>query len=322
MTPAPVPSRISVVIPIWRSERWITGCLDALTEQVGGTPPIVVVDNASGDGASRIAREHRSRPLVLAQSGNLGFAAAANVGIAAIETPSVALLNPDTVAEPDWLTAALGALDDAGPRCGSIASLMLSMEDPGRVDDAGDELSWYGAATKRGHGEPAERWLEPGPVFSASAGAAVYRREMLEDVGGFDERFFAYLEDVDVGLRGQLLGWECRYAPTARVHHAGGGSGARRADYVRWTARNRLLVFWRSIPASLLRRHAGHLMRGTLFFALAHRRPIESLRGWRQARRWWPEVRAEQSRFERRRKLSDADVEALLHSRPPWMHGR
>src|SRR5262249_39310360 len=157
---------------------------------------------------------------------------AVNLGIRAARGEYVALLNTDTVARPDWLAALVRALDESPPETGAVASKMLSLDDASRIDDAGDALARTGAAENRGHGEPAHRFTRRDEVFSVCAGAALYRRSFLDAVRAFDARFFAYLEDVDLGLRGRLLGFRYVFEPAAEVLHKGHGSELPRADYV------------------------------------------------------------------------------------------
>ncbi len=303
-------ARVTVVIPSWSSERWLPGCLQALSRQSYRSFSVLVVE---GGGAGAAPALPAAPPATLLRlPSNRGFAAAANAGWRASETPYVALLNPDTLPEAGWLEALVQCLDGAGERTGSVASKMLQMERGDRIDDAGDGLTWYGAAFKRGRDAPESAYGERDEVLSACAGAALYRRSMLADLGGFDEAFGSYLEDLDLGLRARLLGWHCLYEPAARVLHQGGGSGLARGAYVRMATANRALLLAKSLPASLARRHWRQLLWGQIYFALAYRRPFASLRGYARALVRLPHVRRERRRLLARRVLSDREIEALL----------
>ena len=155
--------------------------------------------------------------------------------------------------DPGWLAELVAALD-ADPGAGSAASKLRMLREPGVLDGAGDLVTWYGATWRRGHGEPDRgQYDEPGVVASPCAGAALYRRAALEEVGGFDERFFAYLEDADWGLRAQLAGWPCRWVPTAVAYHLGGATSRRMGDLeTELIARNTLALVLKSFPAARL----------------------------------------------------------------------
>ena len=186
-------------------------------------------------------------PRVLALGRNTGFAYAANRGIEAVSAEAVALVNTDVVLAPDWLERALARLEDDA--VGSVATKMVLLDDPGVVDDAGDELRRDGVAHQRGHGRRDDgRFDVPGEVFSACAGAAVYRRAAVLDAGGFDERFFSYLEDVDLGLRLRLAGWRCAYEPVVARHARHGSSGQLAQGVDAWVARNTLLLVAKAFP--------------------------------------------------------------------------
>jgi GT2 family glycosyltransferase len=192
---------------------------------------------------------------------------------------------------------------------------MLSLDDPGRIDDAGDGLAWTGAAEKLGHGEPAHRFTQRSEVFSVCAGAALYRRTFLDAVGGFDERFFAYLEDVDLGLRGRLLGYRYLFEPAAEVLHKGHGSALPRADYVRLSTRNRVMLFAKSMPGSLLLKHLPRLLYGQLYFAIVYRRPGASLAGYVSLVPCLAHIWRERRRARASRRLHVAEIDGLLTTR-------
>lgn len=301
---------VTVVIPTWNSGRWLPGCLEALGRQTLAPREVLVADSASTDGSLEALAGRSIR--VLSLPSNRGFAAAANAGWQAAHSPWIALLNPDTRPEPDWLQALVEALTAAGPEVWAVASKMLRMDDPERVDDAGDQLSRFGAAVKRGHGEPAAAWERADEVLSPCAGAALYRRAVLAELGGFDETFESYLEDLDLGLRARLAGWRCRFEPRARVLHHGGGAGLARGRYVRLVTCNRLLLLAKNLPARLLARHALRLARGQLYFLVAYHRPLASLLGTLRFLRRLPALAASRRRVQRTRRASVEEIDGSL----------
>jgi GT2 family glycosyltransferase len=235
----------AAVVPNWNGARWLPGCLASLRAQDRPFDAIVVVDNGSTDGsADGLGPDVR----VVRLGCNRGFAAAANRGIAEARTDFVALVNSDVELEPDWLAGMLGAAAD-GDDVGAVACKMVTLRDPAILDDTGDFLRRDGVCEQRGRGRRDDgRWDAPGEVFAACAGAALYRRAAVEAVGGFDERLFSYLEDVDLGLRLRLAGWRARYEP-AVARHAGGGSAGQLARPVSaWVERNTLLLVAKAFP--------------------------------------------------------------------------
>lgn len=273
-------AKVTIVIPVWNGAAWLPDCLRALEAQSFRDFAVTVVDNGSTDNSRALARAGFPRAELIVLDRNLGFAAAVNAGIRRCRSEYVALLNTDTRPGPAWLLNLVRVMDASEPDVWSLASRMLSMANPEIADDCGDVLSWQGAAGKRGHGLPAARFDQAEEVFSACAGAALYRRAILETLGGFDERFFAYLEDVDLGLRARLRGYRCLFVPAAEVLHQGHGSGMPHDRYVRLITRNRLMLLFKNIPGRLLVRHAFSLLYGQLFFLVMYRRPLSVLAGF------------------------------------------
>ena len=213
--------RAALVIPNYNGARWLPGVLESVAAQTMTPAEVLVVDDGSTDGSATLAEGFEGvRVLRLGRNG--GFARAANAGIAAVSAEAVALVNTDVVLTPDWLERALGALGDGDA---AVATKLVDLEDPAILYSAGDVLRRDGVCEQRGRFERDDgRFDEPGEVFSACAGAAVYRRAALQAAGGFDERLGMYLEDVELGLRLRLAGWACRWEPRAVARHAGGGS--------------------------------------------------------------------------------------------------
>ncbi len=241
-------STVAVVIPNWNGRDWLPACLAAVSAQQRAPDEVIVVDNGSVDGSlDYLAREHPDVRLI-ALGHNTGFAHAANVGWRAARTDHVALINTDVVLADDWLAQMLAAID-ADSETGAVACKMVSLADPGRVYDAGDILRRDGVCEQRGRFMADDgRFDAPGEVFAACAGAALYRRAALDAVGGFDERYFAYLEDVDLGLRVRLAGWGCRYQPVVARHAGEGSSHQLPGGHHRLVTRNTVLLVAKAFP--------------------------------------------------------------------------
>ena len=304
--------RVSVVIPNYNGAAWLPRCLEALAQQEYRDFEVILVDDGSTDESVALVGDRYPEARLVVLDNNTGFASAVNRGIAIARGSYVVLLNNDTVAEPGWLTALVRLADTSPTDVGAIASKMLRMEDPDRVDDAGDALSWTGDAEKLGHQQPAGDFVERREVFSVCAGAALYRQFFLEAAGGFDERFFAYLEDVDLGLRGRLLGYRYLFEPAARVLHHGQGSGLSRRLYVRLITRNRLMLFLKSVPLSLLVKHLPQILRGQIHFLIAYRKPWQSLRGYASLIACIPHILRERGKMSSSRRIPSSRLDAML----------
>ena len=249
---------VAVVIPNFNGARWLPGVLDSVAAQTVAPAEVVVVDDGSTDGSLALLAERFPDVRVVALPANGGFARTANAGLAAVGGEAVALLNTDVVLAPDWLERAVAALE-AAPHAAAVATKMVDLDDPSLLYDAGDVLRRDGACEQRGRFErDTGRYDAPGEVFSACAGAALYRRAAVLAVGGFDERFGTYLEDVDLGLRLRLAAWRCRWEPRAVARHAGGGSSGgapprpRRVGGAQHAAARRALVPRALAPARAL----------------------------------------------------------------------
>jgi GT2 family glycosyltransferase len=243
---------ISVVIVNWNRRDFLRACLASLARQTGVEFETIVVDNGSCDGSAELA-ETEFAARVIRNSGNRGFCAANNQGIGAARGEFVALLNNDAEAEPGWLAALLRACMRA-PEVGMAASKVLVWEDPRRIDKVGHLI--YPDGQNRGRGSGAldiGQFDREEEVLWPDGCAAMYRKEMLDRIGGFDEDFFAYGDDAELGLRARIAGWKCIYTPEAVVrHHRGSTLGKDSAWRLELIERNRLLLALKLFPWSLL----------------------------------------------------------------------
>jgi GT2 family glycosyltransferase len=251
---------VSVVIPTWNGRTMLDAALGSLERQSLAPLEVIVVDNGSADGTAEHLAERWRWVTVVALPENVGFAAGVNRGLARARGEFVALVNNDVELHPDCLRElGEGLAGDAG--AASAASKMLRFDDRTVIDAAGDTLRWSGIALERGQGERDEgQYDEPERVFSACAGAALYRRSAFEQVGPFDEAFFAYLEDVDWGFRAQLAGYGCVYVPTAVAYHVRAATTRRegRPDpfFYGLPRRNNVWLVLKDYPGSALLRYA------------------------------------------------------------------
>jgi GT2 family glycosyltransferase len=233
---------VTVVVPTLAADETLAECLDSLARQTFRDFEIIVVDNSG-----RKAVEPRAGIRVISNDKNVGFGAAFNQAFRASAATFLAILNDDASAHPEWLGALLSAVE-ARPDVGMCASRVLLASD-GRLDSAGMLLCGDGSSKQRGHLEAPEKYPRRQEVLLPSGSAAFYRREMLEEIGLFDESFFLYCEDTDLGLRARWAAWECLYVPDAvvehRYSHSAGKASALKAYYVE---RNRLFLAVKNLP--------------------------------------------------------------------------
>lgn len=250
---------IDIVIPTWNGKTHLANCLRSLAGQTYGRYVVIVVDNGSTDGTLDLIRNHHPGVRLIALPENRGFSAAVNLGIGAGSSPLVFLLNNDTEAASDCLAELVRAAEDHGN--GFFAPKMLSYRERDVLDGAGEGYLRGGVGYRLGSMErDSEIYNRQRQVFGACGGAALYRRDMLERIGLFDEDFFAYLEDVDLNVRANRAGYTCLYVPSARVYHIGSATSGSRINpfTVRLSTRNNLfllvknysLIYWlRFLPA-------------------------------------------------------------------------
>lgn len=231
----------------------LRACLKSLLDQTWPRLEILVVDNGSPDHSTEVVSSFADRGIrLLALTENRGFAAAVNLGVRQARGELVALLNNDAVASPEWVEQLVSGVD-AAPDVGMCASKIL-FHGSDVIDKAGHLIFPDGQNRGRGTGERDRgQYDRTREVLAADGCAALYRREVLQQVGGFDENFFAYAEDADLGLRARRLGWRCLYVPGAVVHHHHSSTlGPYSPRKIYWVERNRLWLALKNFPLPLL----------------------------------------------------------------------
>jgi GT2 family glycosyltransferase len=249
-------------------ERCLLSARAALREIDGAGELILILNGAASD--ERPANDELYEGIdILYEPENIGFAAAVGKGVGRAGSEWLALLNDDATIEPQALARMLAAGTSAAD-VGSVAAQMRFADRPQIINSAGIEVDRLGVAYDRLLGKPFDAGeTETTEVFGASGGAALYRREMLSDIGGFDESFFAYLEDVDVAWRARMKGWRCLYVPGAVVSHqhsATLGHGSTRKYYL--VGRNRIRLLAKNADPRLLRRYGLWMLANDLAYVL------------------------------------------------------
>jgi GT2 family glycosyltransferase len=310
---------VSVIVVNMSASHLLDKCLGSLSAQSQPPDEVIVVDNGSSDGSVDLVQARFPHVHLLALSYNAGFSRANNLGIRHARGEYVALLNNDAEPAPGWLGELVAALE-ANPDIGSCASKIVLHQDPGVVDSCGDSYSVDGTPGKIGHLEPVAESSRPQEVFGACAGAAIYRRSMLEELGGFDEDFFMVYEDSDLSFRARLRGHKCLYVPTAIVrHHVSASLGVLSDDAVYYAQRNLEYVFFQNMPTRLLVKYlpVHVLTNGFRFLAhMARRQTRIFLKAKIDALRNLPRVLEKRRTIQRGRRVSSLEIDALLTRRP------
>lgn len=241
--------KVSVVIPNYNGAQFLPDCLNSLKKQRFQEFEVILVDNGSEDESISTALHVYPELRLVELKENTGFAYAVNAGIRAAKGEYVILLNNDTIAFPGFVENQYKMIRNK-PRVFSCSALMLQNKNRDRVDDAGDGMCALGWSFALGKDKPVSGFGVPHEVFASCGGAAIYRRELLFELGLFDNEFFAYLEDMDIAYRARLAGYKNLYNPHARVYHVGSGStGSRYNEFkVRLAARNSMYLLRKNMP--------------------------------------------------------------------------
>lgn len=264
-------NKVTVVIPNFNGMKFLKDCLDALARQSYTAFETLVIDNASSDESVSFIRENYPDVKVMVMEKNLGFSGGVNVGIKASRTPYVLLLNNDTEVDRNFIKEMLRAIQQSRDIF-SVSSKMIQFHDRGKIDDAGDLYCILGWAFQRGVAHSASSYRKQADIFSACAGASIYRRRVFKQIGYFDEMHFAYLEDIDLGYRAKIYGYRNIYCPKAVVYHVGSGtSGSKYNTFkVKLAARNSIYLNYKNMPVLQLLLNmpfllAGHIVKWRFF---------------------------------------------------------
>ncbi|MBI4815141.1 MAG: glycosyltransferase family 2 protein [Deltaproteobacteria bacterium] len=317
-------ARTTVIVLNWNGKDLLEECLTSLRAQTDRDFDTMVVDNGSHDGSVEFVSTRFPEVRVLALPENYGFAKGNNLGMREVSTERIALLNNDTRTDPKWLEELNAALD-AHPEVGFCASKMLNYFQPDVIDTAGDEIG-VAMGLKRGHlQKDGPEYSTPRYIFGACAGAAIYRKAMLDQIGLLDESFGTNFEDVDLSFRAQLAGWRCWYVPTAIVYHKVGETKRR----VSWkqlpSYRNSKVAWLKNAPLPLVLKYTPTLLKNeairVLVSAGVRRRRFEKpelekvamllAADWQVLMRM-PSTLKERRRIQRQRVVSTEYIDSML----------
>ncbi|PKL66238.1 MAG: glycosyltransferase family 2 protein [Methanobacteriales archaeon HGW-Methanobacteriales-1] len=240
-------SKVSVIIPNYNGIEFLETCFKSINIQKN-IKEVIVVDNGSHDRSIEFIKSNYPQFILIKNKTNLGFAKAINQGIAAASGEYVFLLNNDMELEKNCISNLLKCIEN--DQTFSASSKMIQYYERNKIDDAGDEYSLLGWTKRVGYGKSQEKYNQKRNIFSACAGASIYKKSILDKIGYFDENFFAYMEDVDIGYRARIHGFQNIYCPEALVYHVGSGtSGSRYNEFkIKLAARNNIYVPYKNMP--------------------------------------------------------------------------
>ena len=311
---------VSIVIVTWNGRQHLEACLAGVAAQTGVTTETIVVDNGSTDGTAEFLRARYPWVRLVELEENRGFAAGNNAGARDARGRYVALLNNDTSADPGWLRALVGGVDEAAGFA-LTTSRIVYMHDPGVIDSAGDGVLRWGGAFKRHHGAPSSVATATEEVFGVCGAACLMPKAVFDELGGFDEDFFASHEDVDLSYRARLRGYRCRYVADAVVRHVGSATlGTVSPSSVFHGQRNLEWMYVKDTPGSLLvRTLPGHVVYDVA--AAVHFARIGMLRPYLRAKiaalAGLPRMLRKRAEIQRGRRVGAAAIVPLLDTR--WL---
>ncbi|WP_165191022.1 glycosyltransferase family 2 protein [Caulobacter soli] len=314
---------ISVIIVAYQSGPTLARCLDHLRAQTFTDFEVLVVDNASTDGAPQAVAATDPDLRLIEPGANLGFAAGNNLGARQAKGRWLALLNPDAFARPDWLKQLVIAAE-ARPDIHCFTSLQRDAADPALLDGTGDVMTLAGFPYRGGYHRAAPAVTPEGETFSACGAAMLIDRALFLEIGGFDESFFCYCEDVDLGYRLRLIGEATHLVPGAEVAHIGSASTGVRSDFTLFHgSRNRIWVFAKNTPTALLWTAPLHVL-ATFVLLLRHLSRGEAAPAWRgilAALKNLGPVLAERRRLQATRTASASDIARAMTWNPLDLFG-
>lgn len=307
---------LSVIILNWNGKQFLQECLNSLAAQTFSNFEIILVDNGSRDGSVDDVKDLFPGIRLVALSENTGFAEGNNLGLAVTEGQFIVTLNNDTKVVPEFLAELLIAALVA-PDIGMVAAKMLNFHQTGRIDSVGVRPTTAGMGINIGVGETDDgQYDEPADVFGPCAGAALYRRDMLEEIGFFDTDFFAYYEDLDLAWRGRLAGWRCVTAPAALVYHVHSATSGRMSPFtVYHVQRNKWFVLLKNWPGGLLLRHLPRILAydlATVVLAALRGRLIPSLHARLRVLAAIPSLLAKRRKVAQLRRTDIQDIARLV----------
>lgn len=318
--------KISFIVVTYNSEKHIANCLHSIEKLSHPDKEIFVLDNSSTDNTVRTIENTFKNVTLIKSDKNLGFAEGCNTGYQYTTGELIALVNPDVILDKDWLVHLFPyAVDLQYFQTGIFASKMININSNRIViDTAGDGFSPFLKAVKRGEGENINQFNTNEFVFGACAGAALYRRKMIDEIGFFDTDFFLIYEDTDLNFRAQLAGWKVLYVASAVVYHKVRSSIGHMSDAaIYYSLRNSAYVRIKNIPAGIFFRYLHAFLIGAIaeffYFAVKHKRPGLYFKAKKDALKMLPQMLRKRKEIMKNRKVSTGYIKSVMT--PVWHRG-
>ena len=309
---------VSIVIPNWNGKKFLKSCLDSIREQSYSNLETYIVDNGSHDGSVEFLKSEYPEVKLICNRVNTGFSPAVNQGIRKSQGNYVALINNDTIVDKNWVTELAGTLGEQ-ENLGSVGCKMLAYDNPEILDGVGDGYRRGGLPGRIGHGERDTGLFDnPRYILGACGGAAMYKRAMFDDIGLFDEDYFAYLEDVDMALRAQSAGYKCLYVPEAKIYHLGcGTTGSGYSPLVvSLSAQNNINTIVKNIPLTMLIKFLPHILFWQAYYLavviVRGGQLIPWIKGTFKAILMMPKMLAKRKAINKKRRVSNQYMEAVI----------
>ena len=322
-----MPNKVAVVIPNWNGRKMIGPCIESLLSQ-SLSCDVVVVDNGSHDESVEFIEKNFSQVHLIKNPKNLGFAGGMNAGInycLSKHYQYIGSLNNDAVVDKDWLKYLLDSIKK-NETCGSATGLILTT-DKTHIDNTGDFYNVWGQTVARQRGVIAKDAAPDSEfVFGAAAGSCLYSAKMLRQVGGFDEMFFAYLEDTDLNFRAQLLGWKSIYDPRAITYHAINATSSKLGDFTSYhTLKNYFYLYFKNMPGLLFWKYLPKFSLGFLYISAAKLYKLKFLvilKAYFMIFINFPRLVIRRYKIQRSRKVSVEYIDSILLKKFPFRLGR
>lgn len=308
--------RVSVITLNWNGKQFLKECLESLVNQTFRDFEVIIIDNGSTDGSAAFVREAYPWVRLIELPENIGFAGGNNRAISECKGEFIVTLNNDTKVETGFL-AELVAAAEADFAIGMVASKMLNFYENDRIDSVGVRILHNGMGQNIGVGEQDRGQYDTSiNVFGPCAGAALYRRAMLDEVGFFDSSFFAYYEDLDLAWRGRIAGWRSVTAPTAVVYHIHSATSGKMSPFtVFHVQRNKWFVLLKNWPISLLIKYFPIIIAfdfASLLLAILRGSGLSAIKARFDVLKSFPRLIRDRNRVQRMRKISSAEVGKLF----------